>query len=81
MTDVFSSQITTDFISRRGALPQQFTDRHRIYVVPQDDLKLFVRLYSAYQQAQGWRAPSIVERLDSAFAMLKIEASDFITIL
>src|SRR5690242_6931577 len=40
MTNVEKVHLATDFVSKRGALPQAFTDRARIYVVQQDDLKL-----------------------------------------
>jgi hypothetical protein len=77
LTGVENVDLATDFISARGELPQVFRDRQRIYVVPQDDLKLLVRLYSAYQTAKGWRAPVIVEKLNDAFEMLRGLPSDF----
>jgi hypothetical protein len=70
-------ELATEFISKRGELPQVFTDRHRIYVVPQEDIKLLVRLYAAYQSAKGWRPPVIVEKIEDAFEMLGVAASDF----
>jgi hypothetical protein len=69
--------LATEFISKRGDLPQVYPDRHRIYVVPQDDIKLLVRLYAAYQSARGWRAPEIVADIEEAFKMLGVTAADF----
>jgi hypothetical protein len=46
-------------------------------VVPQDDLKLLVRLYAAYQVAGGWPSPVIVDNLQEAFVLLRIARSDF----
>jgi hypothetical protein len=78
MTGVEKIDVATAFVSKRGALPQAFTDRERIYVVQQEDLKLLVRLYAAYQASQGWRAPMIVHTLDGAFARLGVTAADFV---
>ena len=78
MTGVEKIDLATAFVSKRGALPQAFTDRERIYVVQQEDLKLLVRLYAAYQASQGWRAPVIVHTLDEAFGRLGVTASDFV---
>ena len=69
--------LAADFVAKRGDLPQVFANRERIYVVPQDDLKLLVKLYAAYQEARGWRPPLIVEKLDEAFATLGVSAGDF----
>jgi len=77
MTSVEEVHLATDFVSKRGELPQVFPDRARIYVVPQDDLKLLVRLYAAYQASRGWHPPLIVRTIEEAFAMLKVSASDF----
>ena len=77
MTAVEKIEVATDFVSKRGALPQAFTDHERIYVVQQDDLKLLVRLYAAYQASQGWRPPVIVHTLDEAFDRLGVTAADF----
>jgi hypothetical protein len=77
MTAVEKIDIATDFVSKRGALPQAFTDHERIYVVQQEDLKLLVRLYAAYQASQGWRPPVIVRTLDEAFGRLGVTAADF----
>ena len=77
MTNVEKVHLATDFVSKRGELPQAFTDRERIYVVQQDDLKLLVKLYAAYQAAKGWRPPSIVATLDEALARLGATVADF----
>jgi hypothetical protein len=77
MTRVEKSHLATDFVSQRGELPQAFTDRERIYVVQQDDLKLLVRLYAAYQASKGWRPPVIVATLDEALARLGVTVTEF----
>jgi hypothetical protein len=77
MTAVEKVGLATDFVSKRGELPQVFTDRERIYVVQQEDLKLLVRLYAAYQASKGWRPPVIVSTLEEAFARLGVTAADF----
>ena len=77
MTNVEKIHLATDFVSRRGELPQAFTDRERIYVVQQDDLKLLVRLYAAYQASKGWRPPVIVATLDEALARLGVTVAEF----
>ena len=77
MTAVEKIGLATDFISKRGELPQAFIDRERIYVVQQEDLKLLVRLYAAYQASKGWRTPVIVRTLEEAFGRLGVAASDF----
>ena len=77
LTAVPGTQLTTDFVSKRGQLPQIFQDRARIYVVPQDDLKLLVRLYAAYQAAKGWRPPVVLETVDEALERLDVERTDF----
>ncbi len=77
MTNVEKVHLATDFVSQRGELPQAFTDRERIYVVQQDDLKLLVKLYAAYQASKGWRPPVIAATLDEALARLKVSASEF----
>ena len=69
--------LATEFVAKRGDLPQAFKDRERIYVVPQDDLKLLTRLYAAYQTNKGWRSPSIVATVDEAFARLGVAQADF----
>jgi hypothetical protein len=77
LSQVERVDLATEFIAKRGSLPQAFTNRQRIYVVPQDDLKLLVRLYASYQAAQGWRPPAIVQSLDEALAMLGVGLSEF----
>ena len=76
-TAVDRLDLATEFVAKRGELPQAFKDRERIYVVPQDDLKLLTRLYAAYQTAQGWRPPMIVATLDEALARLSVTLADF----
>jgi hypothetical protein len=77
LSQVERIDLATEFIAKRGSLPQAFRNRERIYVVPQDDLKLLTRLYAAYQETQGWRPPAIVESLDEALAMLGVERAAF----
>jgi hypothetical protein len=77
MTNVEKIHLATDFVSQRGELPQAFTDRERIYVVQQDDLKLLVKLYAAYQASRGWRPPIIVASLDEALARLGVTVVEF----
>jgi hypothetical protein len=77
MTDVLEADLATEFIAKRGDLPPAFRDRERIYVVPQDDLRLLTRLFAGYQAARGWRAPIVAETLDEAFDRLGVAASDF----
>ena len=77
MTRVQVNNLLTDFVAARGQLPQTFKDFERIYVVPQDDLKLLVRLYIAYQQAQGWRPPILVDTIDEALQHLAVARTDF----
>jgi hypothetical protein len=74
---VEKAELATDFVSRRGDLPQAFQGRQRIYVVPQPDLKLLMRLYAAYQASKGWRQPLIVDTLEQALQPLGVTASDF----
>ena len=75
-TAVEKLELATEFVAKRGALPQAFKDRERIYVVPQDDLKLLTRLYAAYQAAKGRRSPSIVATLDEALLRLSVAQAD-----
>jgi len=77
MTNVEKVHLATDFVSKRGELPQAFTDRERIYVVQQDDLRLLVKLYAAYQASKGWRAPIIAATLDEALARLGVTVAEF----
>jgi hypothetical protein len=76
-TNVERADLAADFVAKRGELPQLFTDRQRIYVVPQPDLLLLVRLFAAYQTSKGWRPPEIVDSLEDAFAHFGVQASDF----
>lgn len=76
-TAVEKLDLATEFVAKRGKLPQAFKNRERIYVVPQDDLKLLTRLYAAYQTAQGWRPPVIVATLDEALGRLDVTEADF----
>jgi hypothetical protein len=78
MTDVERVDLATDFVAKRGDLPQAFRDRERIYVVPQDDLKLLVRFYAATQAGKGWKAPIIMRTLDEALTRLDVSASEFV---
>ena len=77
MSDVLKVDVATEFIAKRGDLPPAFRDRERIYVVPQDDLRLLTRLFAGYQAARGWRAPIVVETLEAAFDRFAVTASDF----
>ncbi len=77
---VEKAHLATDFVSKRGELPQAFADRERIYVVPQDDLKLLVRLYAAYQESRGWRPPMVVETLSEALERLQVATGDFVPV-
>jgi hypothetical protein len=76
-TAVERIDLATDFVAQRGELPQTYKNRQRFYVVPQDDLKLLVRLYAAYQTSKGWRTPEIVPTLDEALGKLGVTRSDF----
>jgi hypothetical protein len=76
-TDIERADLAADYIAKRGELPQLFTDRQRIYAVPQSDLKLLVRLFAAYQTSKGWRPPEIVDLLEDAFPRLGARSSDF----
>ena len=55
-TAVERADLAADYVAKLGELPQLFTDRQRICVVPQADLRL-VRLFAAYQTSKGWRPP------------------------
>ena len=78
MTGVEKVELSTDFVVKRGDLPQAHKDRERIYVVPQDDLKLLVRFYAASQGAKGWKAPFVVGTLNEALSMLRVDVSEFV---
>jgi len=78
MTGVDKVELSTDFVVKRGYLPQAYNGRERIYVVPQDDLKLLIRFYAASQGAKGWKAPFVVATLDDALRMLGVKVSEFV---
>jgi hypothetical protein len=77
MTGVEKAELATGFVSRRGDLPQAYPDRARIYVVQQEDLKLLVRLYAAYQESRGFRPPTVSATLDEALKQLQVGADEF----
>ncbi len=77
MTDVVVNELLTDFVASRGQLPQTFRDFERFYVVPQNDLKLLVRLYIAYQTSRGAKPPILVATLDEALRRLDVERGEF----
>jgi len=77
MSGVEDEHLAVDFVSKRGKLPQANPSRQRLYVVPQDDLKLLVRLYAAYQASAGWVEPVVVGTLQEALDRLQIGPSDF----
>jgi len=77
MTGIEKSQLDTDLVAKRGHLRPRDPERVRIYVAPQDDMRLLVRLYAGYQEAMGWRPPLVVGTLEEAFARLGVGAADF----
>jgi hypothetical protein len=77
LSRIEKAQLGTELVDKRGRIPQAFKDRLRLYVVPQPDLKLLIRLYAAYQQAIGSRPPTIVDTLNEAFEQLGVSAADF----
>ena len=77
MTAVERSQLDKDLVAKRGQLQPVDPSRTRIYVAPQDDLKLLVRLYARYQEAMGWPPPIVVAAREEAFKRLKVTAADF----
>lgn len=77
LTAVEKAHLEADLVAKRGQIPQAFKDRLRFYVVPQDDLKLLVRLYAAYQESVGSRPPVVVATLKEAYESLQVTASDF----
>ena len=79
-TRVTVNALVTDFVASRGQLPQTFKDYERFYVVPQDDLKLLVRLYIAYQASQRAHPPLMVDSLDEALRRLGVDRSEFRTV-
>lgn len=76
-TDIEQFDLATSFVARRGDLPQTYKDHERIYVVSNDDLKLLVRLYAAYQVNKGWKEPVIVASLGEAMSRLGVSHADF----
>jgi hypothetical protein len=77
MTSVERVGLAPEFAVKRGDVPQAYKDHKRLYVVPNDDLKLLIRLYATYQANKGWKAPLIVRLLDEALAHLNANRSDF----
>jgi hypothetical protein len=77
MSGIEAAHLATDFVSKRGKLPQANAGHQRVYVVPQHDLKLLVRLYAAYQASAGWQTPVIVDALQEALDHLQIARSAF----
>lgn len=77
MTNIEKFDLATSFVASRGDLPQTYKDHERVYVVSNDDLRLLVRLYAAYQVNQGWREPMIVASLGEAMGGLGVSPSDF----
>jgi hypothetical protein len=77
MSNVEQFDLATSFVAKRGDLPQPYKDHERIYVVSNDDLKLLVRLYAAYQANKGWKAPVIVASLREAMSRFGVKPSDF----
>ena len=52
-TAVEKLELATEFVAKRGELPQAFKDRERIYVVPQDDLKLLTQALRGLSDGEG----------------------------
>lgn len=77
MTDIEKFDLATSFVARRGDPPQTYEDHERIYVVSNDDLKLLVRLYAAYQVNKGWKEPEIVASLGEAMSRLGVSQANF----
>jgi hypothetical protein len=77
MSNVEQFDLTTSFVAKRGDLPQPFVDHERIYVVSNADVKLLVRLYAAYQEAKGWKPPTIVADISEAMSRLGVGPADF----
>jgi hypothetical protein len=72
MTGVDKVAQSIGILGRHGDLPQAFKERQRIYVVPQPDLKLLVRLYADYQTYRGDQPPQIVEFLEETIALVGV---------
>ncbi len=77
VTRIKVNALVTDFVAKRGELPQTFTGYERYYVVPHEVLRRLVRLYIDFQAAQGERPPIMVTTLDEALAKLGVERSEF----
>jgi hypothetical protein len=77
MTAIEKSQLDTDLVAKRGHVRPRDPERVRIYVAPQGDMRLLVRLYAGYQEAMGWPPPLVVATLEEAFARLGVGAADF----
>jgi hypothetical protein len=76
-TAVDHVDLAPDFVSRRGDLPVPFQQRQRLYVVPQPDVKLLMRLYAGYQTSKGWRDPTLVDSLEEALGHFGVQPADF----
>jgi hypothetical protein len=77
MTLIEKSQLDTDLVAKRGHLRPADPNRVRIYIAPQHDLKLLVRLYGAYQETHGWKPPLIMATRKEAFERLQVTDNDF----
>ena len=77
MTAIEKSQLDTDLVAKRGHVRPRDPERVRIYVAPQDDMRLLVRLYAGYQEAMGWPPPLVVATREEAFERLGVTAADF----
>lgn len=77
MTSVDKIDLTPDFAVKRGDIPQAYRDHERIYVVPNDDLRLLIRLYATYQANKGWKAAIVVRELEEALTRLNVSRTEF----
>lgn len=77
LTRVEVNALITDFVAKRGELPQAFKGYERLYVVPQQVLRRLVRLYIDFQAAQGEQPPILLSTLDEALQRLGVERSEF----
>ena len=77
MTSVDKIDLTPDFAVKRGDIPQAYRDHERIYVVPNDDLRLLIRLYATYQANKGWKAAIVVRELEEALTRLDVSRAEF----
>lgn len=57
--------------------PQPWPERRIIFVAPRADVKALVRLFAAYQEVLGRKAPTIVDRLDVALDLLHCPRTGF----